>query len=47
MNKRIPELLSPAGNLQCAVAAFEGGADAIYCGLSRFNPAYIGKTTLM
>jgi putative protease len=37
MNKRIPELLSPAGNLQCAVAAFEGGADAIYCGLSRFN----------
>jgi putative protease len=37
MNKRIPELLSPAGNLQCAVAAFEGGADAVYCGLSRFN----------
>ena len=37
MTRRIPELLSPAGNLQCAVAAFEGGADAIYCGLSRFN----------
>jgi putative protease len=33
-----PELLSPAGNWECAVAAVENGADAIYCGLdSGFN----------
>ena len=32
-----PELLAPAGNLDCALAAFEGGADAIYAGLPRFN----------
>ena len=31
------ELLSPAGNLELALAAFDGGADAIYCGMSRFN----------
>ena len=31
------ELLSPAGNLECALAAFDGGADAVYCGLGRFN----------
>lgn len=28
-----PELLAPAGNWECAVAATENGADAIYCGL--------------
>lgn len=28
------ELLSPAGNLELALAAFDGGADAVYCGLS-------------
>ncbi len=32
-----PELLSPAGNLETALAAFDGGADAVYCGLGRFN----------
>lgn len=32
-----PELLAPAGNLECAVAAFDSGADAVYAGLSRFN----------
>ena len=32
-----PELLAPAGNLDCALAPFEGGADAIYAGLPRFN----------
>ncbi len=32
-----PEILSPAGNWQCAVAAVENGADAIYFGASRFN----------
>ena len=31
------ELLSPAGNLETALAAFDGGADAVYCGLGRFN----------
>lgn len=34
---KLPELLSPAGNLECAVAAFDGGADAVYCGLGKFN----------
>ena len=28
------ELLSPAGNLELALAAFDGGADAVYCGLA-------------
>ncbi|MBD1854472.1 MULTISPECIES: U32 family peptidase [Leptolyngbya] len=32
-----PELLSPAGNWDCAKAAIENGADAIYFGLERFN----------
>lgn len=31
------ELLAPAGSLECAVTAFEAGADAVYAGLSRFN----------
>lgn len=31
------ELLAPAGNWECAVTAFESGADAVYAGLSRFN----------
>src|SRR5207249_4777761 len=34
---RIPELLAPAGNWECARAAVENGADAIYFGLERFN----------
>ncbi|MFZ9936376.1 MAG: DUF3656 domain-containing U32 family peptidase [Luteolibacter sp.] len=32
-----PELLSPAGNRDCARAAVAAGADAIYFGLPRFN----------
>jgi len=32
-----PELLSPAGTPETAMAAFDGGADAVYCGLGRFN----------
>ncbi len=32
-----PELLSPAGNWDCARAAVAAGADAIYFGLSKFN----------
>jgi putative protease len=34
---RLPELLSPAGDWECARAAVENGADAIYFGLDRFN----------
>src|SRR2546425_7537494 len=34
---RIPELLAPAGNWDCAKAAVENGADAIYFGLEKFN----------
>ena len=34
---RLPELLAPAGNWECARAAVENGADAIYFGLGRFN----------
>ena len=39
MNKsnRIPELLAPAGNALSALAAFDAGADAVYCGLGKFN----------
>ena len=33
----IPELLAPAGDWDCAKAAIENGADAIYFGLERFN----------
>jgi len=32
-----PEILAPAGDLECAVAAAEAGADAVYFGLSDFN----------
>ncbi len=31
------ELLAPAGNAACALAAFDAGADAVYAGLSKFN----------
>jgi U32 family peptidase len=34
---RRPLLLAPAGNWECAKAAIENGADAIYFGLERFN----------
>ena len=34
---RRPELLSPAGDWECARAAVENGADAIYFGLEKFN----------
>src|SRR5207302_4916795 len=34
---RIPELLAPAGDWECAKAAVENGADAIYFGLEKFN----------
>src|SRR5881628_2388403 len=33
----VPELLAPAGDWECAKAAVENGADAIYFGLEKFN----------
>ena len=33
----MPELLAPAGDWECAKAAVENGADAIYFGLDKFN----------
>jgi U32 family peptidase len=32
-----PELLAPAGDRTCLIAAVENGADAVYFGLQRFN----------
>ena len=32
-----PEILAPAGDWECARAAVENGADAVYFGLERFN----------
>ncbi len=38
LNKRtIPEILAPAGSLAAGIYAFEGGADAVYLGLSEFS----------
>ncbi len=34
---KVPELLAPAGDWDCARAAVENGADAIYFGLEKFN----------
>ncbi len=36
-NPQLPELLAPAGDWDCARAAVENGADAIYFGLEKFN----------
>ena len=36
-NLSSPELLAPAGDWECAKAAVENGADAIYFGLEKFN----------
>ncbi len=35
--RRKPELLAPAGDQTCLIAAVENGADAAYFGLQRFN----------
>ncbi len=34
---KLPELLAPAGDWECAKAAVENGADSIYFGLDKFN----------
>ena len=36
-NKRLPELLCPAGSEASLFAAIEGGADAVYLGGSAMN----------
>jgi putative protease len=36
-DRRLPELLAPAGDWDCTRAAVENGADAIYFGLEKFN----------
>ena len=36
-SRDLPELLAPAGDWECAKAAVENGADAIYFGLDKFN----------
>ena len=35
--RTLPELLAPAGTPAGALAAFDAGADAVYCGLKKFN----------
>ena len=37
------ELLSPAGDFETALSAFEAGADAVYCGLSSFSARAFAK----
>lgn len=37
VNSNEVELLAPAGNFATALAAFEAGADAVYCGLGDFS----------
>ena len=37
MNRRLPELLAPAGSPDALVSALCAGADAVYLGLPRFN----------
>ncbi|MDP6525120.1 MAG: U32 family peptidase [Kiritimatiellia bacterium] len=39
----IPELLAPAGSIECGLTAFDAGADAVYAGLSRFNARERGQ----
>ena len=43
---KIPELLSPAGNMDCLEAALAAGCDAVYAGCDRFGArAYAGNFT--
>ncbi len=37
MNRKLPELLAPAGDMDCLKAAVLAGADAVYFGASGFN----------
>lgn len=43
---RVPELLAPAGNMDCLKAAIDAGCDAIYAGADRYGArAYAGNFT--
>ena len=42
-NKNLPEILAPAGNFECLLAAVEAGADAIYVGGKRFGARAFAK----
>ena len=42
-SKKLPELLAPAGNFECLLAAVEAGADAIYVGGKRFGARAFAK----
>src|SRR5659263_290906 len=42
-NKKIPELLVPAGNLKTLKYAVEYGADAVYIGGKKFNLRSLGN----
>lgn len=37
MTKQKPEILAPAGDKSCFLAAIAAGADAVYCGLKHFS----------
>ena len=39
----LPELLAPAGDFECLVAAVKGGADAIYIGGKLFSARAYAK----
>ena len=37
MNKKELEIMAPAGNFECLMAAIEGGADSVYFGIGQLN----------
>ena len=40
---KLPELLAPAGDMECLYAAVAAGADAIYVGGKRFGARAFAK----
>ena len=37
MDKKELEIMAPAGNFECLMAAIEGGADSVYFGVGNLN----------
>ena len=37
MEKNELEIMAPAGNFECLMAAIEGGADSVYFGIGNLN----------
>ena len=37
MEKKELEIMAPAGNFECLMAAVEGGADSVYFGIGHLN----------